>query len=411
MFCTNCGKEIKDGSIFCAYCGTKVEKDAKDATKQFEEKKVALKPEIVVSSVEKDWTNTKTDIEKIKQIIGKNTNYYLRQFESIHQTGKGKFNWAAFFLGVFHVGYRNNWKGWWKAMRLPVLCALGSGTLGGIISFFHWTIGMILLFVMEVFLLWMGIAQILYAFHFNKIYMQHVEQKVSENELKTDPSIGRGILFFFGFSAIGTIVVRIYIVGMLFSVFSGNAIDDWNTNIEDYNIEDYMEDFEYDESYDLTEYLPEDIRNDADFDDSTSDEMNNSLWGNNTNQSTYNPESNGAMEEDMSTLDLNTYIPTLYSPYDGDEIISLGIDDTGKLNVYRGKPNIEETYYTQTYDTYAINGNTLYGYVGNLADEFHFYEDGMVDVLLTLDGSTHYQAYIQEEVYFNTDWRKEFGYE
>ena len=87
------------------------------------------------------------------------------------------------------------------------------------------------------------------------------------------------------------------------------------------------------------------------------------------------------------------------------------IDDTGKLNVYRGKPNIEETYYTQTYDTYAINGNTLYGYVGNLADEFHFYEDGMVDVLLTLDGSTHYQAYIQEEVYFNTDWRKEFGYE
>lgn len=28
MFCTNCGKELKEGSVFCRYCGTKVKKPA-----------------------------------------------------------------------------------------------------------------------------------------------------------------------------------------------------------------------------------------------------------------------------------------------------------------------------------------------------------------------------------------------
>lgn len=102
MFCTNCGKEIKDGSTICAYCGAKVEKEVKDATEQFEEKKVVLKPEIVAaSSVQKDWTDIKTDTEKIKQIIGKNTDYYLKQFDRIHQEGKCQINWASFSLDCF----------------------------------------------------------------------------------------------------------------------------------------------------------------------------------------------------------------------------------------------------------------------------------------------------------------------
>ncbi len=44
-------------------------------------------------------------------------------------------------------------------------------------------------------------------------------------------------------------------------------------------------------------------------------------------------------------------------------------------------------------------------------DEFYFYGDGLVDVLLAINDSAHYQPYIQEEVYSNMDWRKELGFE
>ena len=85
MFCTNCGKEIKDGSTICAYCGAKVEKEVKDATEQFEEKKVVLKPEIVAaSSVQKDWTDIKTDTEKIKQATESLTQVFYSISEKLY---------------------------------------------------------------------------------------------------------------------------------------------------------------------------------------------------------------------------------------------------------------------------------------------------------------------------------------
>lgn len=286
MFCTNCGKEIKDGSTFCVYCGTKVAEEAGNYIEQPSEKKSALQADTADSSVQENRTGKETDTEKIRQIVGKNAEYYLKQFESIRQTGKGKLNWAAFFLGPFHVGYRNNWKGWWKAVRLPALCTLGCGILAGIISLFQMIIGMVLMFVMCIFVMWLGIAQILYALRFNKIYMQHVEQKVAENNLKTDTSIGRGILTYFAFSAAYMIVMGICSAGMLSSAFGGAAIDDWDTDIEN---ENYIEDFSYDESNDIAEQLPEDIGNDMEFDDTALAVADYSLWAGDTYQRVSGP--------------------------------------------------------------------------------------------------------------------------
>lgn len=53
----------------------------------------------------------------------------------------------------------------------------------------------------------------------------------------------------------------------------------------------------------------------------------------------------------------------------------------------------------------------MYGYAEDFTDEFIFEEGGVMEVLLVGTGSNHYQEYIQEDEYFDTDWRKELGLE
>lgn len=114
-------------------------------------------------------------------------------------------------------------------------------------------------------------------------------------------------------------------------------------------------------------------------------------------------------------LVLEDCLGTMYSIYDADETIELYIDDAGNLCVWNGKENMEESYYEQTYVGYMIEDHVLYGYVGDVTDEFDFCKNGVakgeVEVLLSGDGSTHYQTYIQEEEYWNTNWREAFGRE
>lgn len=91
------------------------------------------------------------------------------------------------------------------------------------------------------------------------------------------------------------------------------------------------------------------------------------------------------------------------------------MDTDGNLCVMEGNPVTEYVSYSQTYDSYIIKDNTLYGYAEDFVDEFTFggagTVDGEVEVLLSGSGSTHYQTYIQEEEYFNTNWREAFGME
>ena len=116
----------------------------------------------------------------------------------------------------------------------------------------------------------------------------------------------------------------------------------------------------------------------------------------------------GTLKEES---DLNAFLGALYTVYGGDEHVNLYIDDAGKLCVWNGYVGGAEPYYEQTYDAYSIDGDTLYGHAGDFVDEFVFEGDGLVEVLFSGDGSTHYQTYIQEEEYFSTDWRKAHGFE
>lgn len=107
------------------------------------------------------------------------------------------------------------------------------------------------------------------------------------------------------------------------------------------------------------------------------------------------------IEEYINTSDISSYLDTLYSIYDKNEIINLYMNDAGYFCSENKNTETNEEYYSQVYETYMIENGVLYGYAGDIADEFDFWEDGHVEVLLDGAGSTHYQSYVRDVAYFN----------
>ena len=108
MFCTNCGKELSDGSKFCPACGRPIHvstesdhlktseqqiKNSVDATQEGRENDVGSMDEVPVQKP-RAATNSNHDSE-LSKVIGKNSIYYLVQFQKIDAGEKSKFNWAA----------------------------------------------------------------------------------------------------------------------------------------------------------------------------------------------------------------------------------------------------------------------------------------------------------------------------
>ena len=114
MKCTKCGKEFSEG-MFCPECGTRVDE--------------------MVSSAQNsgDQYNTEFDENSIKNIVGKNVSYYEKEFEKIRKTGKCKMNWASFFLGFLHAGYRNVWKEWLFTVGKPYIVAIIAAILSAVL--------------------------------------------------------------------------------------------------------------------------------------------------------------------------------------------------------------------------------------------------------------------------------------
>lgn len=121
MFCTNCGKELPDGSAFCTNCGMKISSDPakkQDYTTQAPQSEASAAEEPYATTQTQGDTNWKgqqasekstaafssekkreDDANAIaQQIIGKNTEYYLTQFGQMQQGAKSKMNWASFFF-------------------------------------------------------------------------------------------------------------------------------------------------------------------------------------------------------------------------------------------------------------------------------------------------------------------------
>lgn len=135
LYCRNCGKEVKEKAEICHNCGVRPL-----AEKKFcQECGVDTNPsqEICI----KCGIRLKTLMPIARNGFPVNTDfsglipYYKEEFTRIHESNesyKGKWNWAAFFLGPIWALT----KGVWLSVIICILISVVTGGVGGIIYWF-----------------------------------------------------------------------------------------------------------------------------------------------------------------------------------------------------------------------------------------------------------------------------------
>ena len=120
MFCTRCGKELSDDVSFCPNCGVKVLKHESDPDED-----VTLETEPLAETTH---NKSKENLE-IAQIVGKNAEYYLAEFQKIESHQKPRFNWAAFLLNIAFCFYRKCGFLFKKYFLIPIILYFATSAL------------------------------------------------------------------------------------------------------------------------------------------------------------------------------------------------------------------------------------------------------------------------------------------
>lgn len=275
MFCTNCGKEIKEGSTFCVYCGSRVGGNLSGTAQETAVHVSASESGNVENFDSAGKTESRNQgrfsaadqASGIRQIIGKNEDYYLEQFDRIHREGRSRINWASFFFSLLHAGYRGVWREWVKKMAMPLGVEFGCMMLTAIMSFIQPMATVIFGIIAMVVSIWVMITQIRFSRKFNQVYMQHVEQKLAQGDLSADPSVERLIiagLINFAIVIFVEMLIGGMMGGLLFTMFTsgGGTSDldtDWSSYMEepDTNWSSSMEDPDTEDSVISEESFPE----------------------------------------------------------------------------------------------------------------------------------------------------------
>ncbi len=246
MFCTNCGKEIKEGSTFCVYCGSRVGGNLSGTAQETAVHVSASESGNVENFDSAGKTESRNQgsfsaadqASGIRQIIGKNEDYYLEQFDRIHREGRSRINWASFFFSLLHASYRGVWREWVKKMALPLGIEFGCMLLMALMFLIQPVVAALFVIIVMGVSVWIIIAQILFAGKFNQVYMQHVEQKLAQGDLSADPSVERLIiagLINFAIVMFVEMLIGGMMGGLLFTMFtSGGGTSDLDTDWSSY---------------------------------------------------------------------------------------------------------------------------------------------------------------------------------
>ena len=235
MFCRSCGKELKEGSKFCVYCGAGQGSDY----------------EPVVETQQEHVGEE----ERLRRIIGKNADAYLARFEELRSGGKDRMNWASFFLSLFHAAYRNVWKDWLKAVKWPLIMEAVCLAAAGICLLASPVTGMLLMIPLWIGAMWMLVMQILFAKRFNRIYLRHVEQKLDHGDDTPDPSGKRVILVWLIYAAVYLVIGLVFSAGMMGSLLNIGSDDYADVDRE---LMEYAQGA-YEEELPEEEWIPEDV--------------------------------------------------------------------------------------------------------------------------------------------------------
>ncbi len=97
MICSSCGQPLAKGTDYCDHCGAQLQNHND------------LSSEVNVSGEEDFWIE---NVATWRNFIGKNSDYYLQKwgFTNGVVTKETSWNWAAFFFGIFWLGYRKMYR-------------------------------------------------------------------------------------------------------------------------------------------------------------------------------------------------------------------------------------------------------------------------------------------------------------
>lgn len=103
MYCSNCGKEIPSGAAFCPNCGAKALSAPEPSNP------TSTPPADSAGNVSAEPQPPKispASASPLETVIGKNTAYYMAEFQKIDAGQTPRFNWIALFFGPYLCFYR-----------------------------------------------------------------------------------------------------------------------------------------------------------------------------------------------------------------------------------------------------------------------------------------------------------------
>ena len=220
MFCPKCGSEIPDGASFCPNCGAQRPEPQQDESikvqmppqgeTQSPPKQPPLRTPAVTGGTERggsysngsygDGTGRQREPgysdNGLAAVVQRNTPYYMSEFRKVENGEKTKFNWAAFFFGLYFCLYRKCTDLAKKYFLIPFLLLFISGIIliVGISAFalIPMAIGILLAVIGEI---WYLINIIRNGRNFNRDYYHHATAVLAKGDPKKyGTSIGMPIL-------------------------------------------------------------------------------------------------------------------------------------------------------------------------------------------------------------------------
>jgi Protein of unknown function (DUF2628). len=118
LFCTQCGQEIPEQARFCGHCGAPVAvRAAAELAGELAERQSEWPANPADRQEPAAAPNPIDDPdEEVRAFVQRNADYYLRKWSKTPDPGKGiGWNWAAFFLPYFWLGYRKQYVALFRA--------------------------------------------------------------------------------------------------------------------------------------------------------------------------------------------------------------------------------------------------------------------------------------------------------
>lgn len=274
MFCISCGKELPENAKFCPYCGSEININIEHEPQNNYENTAQEKKHNDISKlniIEEDIDNNTefSTAGDLLKVVGCNKEYFQKEFDNYEDTGKCKFNYAAFFGNIYYCMYRKMPELGKKYFLLPYVLLFIPALIAALITKVQIEYGMALIsicititLISELLLL---IQSIRLGIHFNEEYYNHCKHILETGEISIE-NIGvswRKVFSTFGLFCmcylITCVIVGVAIMDEMRGIYeeSDNVGNFANSDLYEYDESAYEDEFlsEKELRHEFTEYI------------------------------------------------------------------------------------------------------------------------------------------------------------